>query len=424
MGLELPVVSAIMARLADPEVSLAAYGGVVFPLSMIVEAPIIMLLSASTALSKDWSAYRLLRRYMMWAGFGLTVIHALIAFTPLYSIIVGGLIHPPAEVLRPARIGLMIMTPWTWSIAYRRFQQGVLIRFGRSPAVGLGTVVRLGTNVLVLAIGYALHNVPGIVVGSAAVASGVMAEALFIGIAVRPVLRGTLRNAPAQETRLTFPAFLHFYVPLALTSLLGLVGMPVVSAAVSRMPRALDSLAVWPVLTGLTFTLRSVGFAFNEVVVALLDRPGAGAALRRFSRILALTTSGLMLLLALTPLARGYFRQLSALSLHLTDLATQGILVMVAMPGLAALQSWFQGVLVHTRRTRAITESIVLFLGVTAGIALAGVRQGRTTGLFVGLTAVVAGTLAQVVWLWFRSRSAARLLREGDGREFPSASPS
>jgi len=53
MGLEMPVVSAIMARLADPEIHLAAYGGVVFPIALIVEAPVIMLLAASVALAKD-----------------------------------------------------------------------------------------------------------------------------------------------------------------------------------------------------------------------------------------------------------------------------------------------------------------------------------------------------------------------------------
>ena len=53
MGTELPAISAIMARLPDPEVNLAAYGGIVFPLALIIEAPIIMLLATSTALSKD-----------------------------------------------------------------------------------------------------------------------------------------------------------------------------------------------------------------------------------------------------------------------------------------------------------------------------------------------------------------------------------
>ena len=50
MGVELPVISAVIARLAYPEISLAAYGGVIYPLALIIESPIIMLLAASTAL--------------------------------------------------------------------------------------------------------------------------------------------------------------------------------------------------------------------------------------------------------------------------------------------------------------------------------------------------------------------------------------
>ena len=51
MAVELPALSAVVARLANPEINLAAYGGIVFPVSLIIESPIIMLLSASTALS-------------------------------------------------------------------------------------------------------------------------------------------------------------------------------------------------------------------------------------------------------------------------------------------------------------------------------------------------------------------------------------
>ena len=50
MGVELPLVVATVSRLANPEIHLAAYGGVVFPLSLLIEAPIIMILVASTAL--------------------------------------------------------------------------------------------------------------------------------------------------------------------------------------------------------------------------------------------------------------------------------------------------------------------------------------------------------------------------------------
>ena len=146
MGLELPVVSAVMARLPHATVSLAAYGGVVFPMSLLVEAPILMLLTASTALARDMASYRVVRRFMFVAGGSLTALHALIAFTPLFDLIAGTWIGVPDEVREPARVGLRIMVPWTMSIAYRRTQQGVLIRFERARAVTWGTMVRLGTH--------------------------------------------------------------------------------------------------------------------------------------------------------------------------------------------------------------------------------------------------------------------------------------
>ena len=85
MGLEQPLVGAVIARLAEPTVHLAALGGVVFPIALIIEAPIIMLLAASTALSKDWASYGKLYRFTMWAGGLLTLLHILLVFTPLYT---------------------------------------------------------------------------------------------------------------------------------------------------------------------------------------------------------------------------------------------------------------------------------------------------------------------------------------------------
>ena len=158
MGIELPVISAVIARLVNPEINLAAYGGVIWPLALIIESPIIMLLAASTALSKDWAAFIKIRRFMMIASAFLTLLHILIAFTPLYYFVVRQVMGVPEEVVEPARVGLMIMTPWTWAIAYRRFLQGVLIRFGHSRAVSTGTMIRLSADLTVLAIGYVVNN--------------------------------------------------------------------------------------------------------------------------------------------------------------------------------------------------------------------------------------------------------------------------
>ncbi|NTV72533.1 MAG: AAA family ATPase, partial [Azonexaceae bacterium] len=63
---------------------------------------------------------------------------------------------------------------------------------------------------------------------------------------VKPVLNYELKPAPTVSPAITLRSFLDFYIPLAMTSLLFLLAQPIGSAALSRMPNALASLAVWP----------------------------------------------------------------------------------------------------------------------------------------------------------------------------------
>ena len=123
-------------QLPDTEVNLAAFGAIVYPFSLLVEAPIIMLLSASTALCRDRYAYERVRKFMRFAAAGLTLVHLAVAATPLFDVVMEHVLDTPEEIRPTARLGLLVMTPWTASIAYRRFQQGVLIRFGRSRLSG------------------------------------------------------------------------------------------------------------------------------------------------------------------------------------------------------------------------------------------------------------------------------------------------
>ena len=404
MGAELPILSAFVARLAHPEINLAAYGGIVFPVALMVEAPVIMLLAASTALSKDWASYQKLRTYMLVAGAALTGLHLLVTLTPIYYFVAEGLLGAPSEIIEPARLGLLIMIPWTWTIAYRRLNQGVMIRFGHSDVVGIGTALRLGMDVFVLSLMFWL-KLPGIVVATSAVAAGVTTEAIYSGIRVQPILRGELKPAPIVKPALTYRAFASFYIPLVMTSLLTLLIQPMGSAALGRMPLALESLAVWPVVSGFIFMLRSMGVAFNEVVVALLDEPLSVRVLRRFTALLAISTTMAILIIAATPLSRLWLQDISALSPGLTVLARNGLWIGFLLPGLNSLQSWFQGVLLNSGKTRSISEAVVVFLFFTGAVLLFGVFWGQMTGLYIGLLAFSAGMLFQTLWLFIRSRA-------------------
>ncbi len=403
MAAELPLLAAVVARLPEPEIHLAAYGGAVFPLALLVEAPVIMLLAASTALSKDRASYVALRRFMHRTSAVLTALHVALAFTPLFDLLVVRALDIPAPVVEPARIGLRIMTPWTWAIGYRRFQQGALIRWGYSRSVGMGTAVRLGAVVTVLLVGRLFPQPSGIVVATTAVILGVLAEAAFARWRAQVLLPPVLDRAPAQEP-LRGREFARFYVPLAMTPLITLVVQPIGAGAMSRMPLAIESLAVWPVLHGITFLLQSFGLAFSEVVVAFLGRPGAVPALRRFTAIVATALLAVMTLLAATPLSNLYFAGFSGLPPEMTRLAVAALWIAIPLPALRVLVSWYQGALVYTHETAGITESVVVFLAVCVGVLVAGVHFGEVPGILVGFAAFLLARIAETAWVWLRFR--------------------
>jgi len=148
--------------------------------------------------------------------------------------------------------------------------------------------------------------------------------------------------------------------------------------------------------------LRSLGIAYNEVVVALLDERGSYASLKRFAIFLSLATTGLLLLVVATPLAAYLFANISGLPPDLAQMAQRGLWLALPLPALSVMQSWYQGALLHGRRTRGITESVVVYLLTSAIILGSGVALGSTTGLYVGLFALAASVATQTAWLGLR----------------------
>ncbi|MDG2031110.1 MAG: hypothetical protein P8J45_08910 [Phycisphaerales bacterium] len=406
MGVELPVISAVVARLPDQEVQLAAFGGVVFPISLMVEAPVIMLLAASTALSTNTTAFTVLKRFMMKLAFIMTMFHIIIAFTPLYDLAVVPLLDIPEAVREPARRGLMIMTPWTWAIADRRTNQGMLIRFGYRSAVAIGTGVRLVTTVSVLLVGWLLFEAEGVVVASSSLTIGTISEAVYARHRARPVISGVLKDGPFDEKVVRGVDLLKFYIPLAMTPLLVLTMQPIGTAGIDRMPNAVISLAVWAPVGGMVFLCRSAGVAYNEVVIGHCGNREEIPALRLFAWVVGSIFTIILAVVALTPLSGFWFSRVMGLDPELVELGMASLWIAIPIPLLTFLQSLYQGVLVDSHRTRFITESVALFLVVTSLVIWAGVLIGPENGVIAVLLAYTIGNLIQTGWLWHRCRTA------------------
>ena len=402
MGLEIPMVCATLTKLAEPDIHTGAYG-MIFGMALVIESPVIMLLTASTALSRDWNSYHKLWRLMTWLSLALTLIHTAIAFTPLYDWIVTQIIKAPEDIIEPGRIGMQIMTPWTWAIAHRRFHQGVLIRFGHAETVGWGTGVRLVTDAILLGIGVWLQKYAGIVVAATAVATGVIAEAIYIRLKVQKILHGKLKEA--EGPAITMREVIMFYLPIAFAPTIGLLGQPILTGGLSQLKLPTLTLAVWPAINSLIFILRSAGIAFTEVVVALMDKPDGPRQLRRFVIWLSIGLSVPIPLLCATPLIDVWLIDVIGLRPELAEMGKACLLFAILMPAVTTWGCYFEGKLIHAKHNRPVTEAVV-FYTVSLFTFLSIIISYRETmpGLNAAVCAMTIGGFLQTSWLWWRSR--------------------
>jgi progressive ankylosis protein len=406
MGAEVPVLQAAIARLADVETQLAAFG-IVMSLEIAIESPVIMLLATSTALCTSARNYYSLRRFMIWINVASTAVALLVAFTPLYDFIVRSLMRIPDNVADAAQPAMGIMTLWTAAIGVRRFYQGVMIRHGQTRSVGFGTVARLlssgGTGILLAVV----TDLPGVQVGSIALMAGVSVEALFVALAVRPTVKRVLAGREESGTVVhSMWDIMRYHTPLAASSLLSLLAQPLIGAGLARMPNPIENLAAWPVVWGILFIFRSPAFALPETVIALTGEHRLRGAVRTFSLRIGTACTAAMILVVATPLLDLYINHVAGLPANLSRYVFPATVLGVGLPFINSIHSWLRGVLLAAHLTKAIYWGMGLNLAVTALIVVGGVLVD-TPGAETAVIALTAAFVIEIFYLRKARGSAA-----------------
>ncbi len=399
MTLEGPFISATINRLPDEVIMLAAMG-IVSSLSVTIESPIINLLATSTALSRDRNSYLLLRKFTIHWILILTVVTILLAFTPLFDIIVVQMMNVPEEIAYWVKPGLKIMTLWSAAIGWRRFLQGILIRYNLTRRVAWGTMIRLFSSLGTITLIAVLTDWPGVIIGSTALMAGVLAEAGYATLAVRPVLINQLEpeTRTGNKVLMTYKDLVRFHAPLAATSLLTLFVQPLVTFSLARLPNPALSLAAWPVVFQVTLVSRSPAFALPEVVIAKYVDKSSFQPLRRFSVTLLLVNSLFMALFVLTPFIGTYLNTIQDLIPSVSNIARSGLILFVPFPGLSMLIALLRGLIINRGVTRIINLGMFLNLLITGLVLAIGIVRSWP-GINTAAIALVTAATIELIYL-------------------------
>jgi Na+-driven multidrug efflux pump len=415
MALEQPILIAFIARLGEAKLNLAAFG-IAGSFAMIIEAPVIMLMSASTALVTGRHSYKKLRRFTDLLNLGVTGIQLLVLIPPVFRFIVISLMGVPEEVARLAHIALLIFLPWAASIGYRRFYQGILIRNNLTRRVTYGTMVRLTVIVTVGVILYSA-GVNGAYVGAGAMSLAVFTEAIATRLMASGTLKKLLEKEDTENGNLGLRKISRFYYPLALTSLLSLGVHPFVTFFLGRSYMAVESLAVLPVVGSLVFIFRSLGLSYQEVNIALIGNQKQNyRVLRNFAIYMGVSVTMLISILAFTPLADLWFVNVSGLSQELADMSYLPLKIMILLPAFTVLLNYQRSLLLINRTTGPISAATAVELVSIIVILLVCTVFLNMTGVVDAAIAFTVGKGISTLYLVRRQTAAVRGWRSHAGR--------
>jgi hypothetical protein len=405
MAVEGPFVAAVIARLADPTINLAAFG-VAFSFGMFFESPIILIMSAATALVADRDSYAKLKRFTWSLNALITLALLVFVLPPIFGWVIRRLMGLPGPVADLAHGACLLLLPWPAAIGYRRFFQGILIRNRLTKRVAYGTTIRLTSmsgTALLLAV---FTSWPGAWVGCAAMSTGVVMEAAASRFWARECIQDLKRREP-EGTRLTYKSIAHFYIPLATTSILNLGINPLTALFLGRSFMAMESLAVMPVVNSFVSIFNTAGFTLQEVAIPIMDQGAqARSVLRRFAVATALSTSTLLALVAFTPLSRMWFQNIAGLAPGLVSVAVLPVAILILQPALTVLVSYQRASLVTSRTTRPITWATIIEVGSICLVLLGLVNLGWT-GATAAACALLAGRMASGLYLLPKLRGAS-----------------
>jgi Na+-driven multidrug efflux pump len=174
-----PVLNAGIAAAEMARASLAAWP-VTWGFTILIAGPAWSLQQLTTALAVDEVAYRRVRTFSLTlsAVFGLLL--GLVAFTPLYGLVMGGIYNLSPELQDLARPAMQLMVFYPLLMGAQALLRGVLIRSGCTGAVRAA----MTANVLVLAgsilVGIIVLSPTGVVLASIATLTGGLAELAWL----------------------------------------------------------------------------------------------------------------------------------------------------------------------------------------------------------------------------------------------------
>lgn len=170
-----PLLNAGIAAAGMARASLAAWP-VAWGLTILIAGPAWSLQQLTTALAADQLAYRRVRAFSLSLSAFFSLLLGLVAFTPLYGLVMGGVYNLSPGLQDLARPAVQLMVIYPLLMGGQSVLRGVLIRGGCTGTVRAAMTINVLTLAAALLIGVLFLSPTGVILAAVATLVGGLAE--------------------------------------------------------------------------------------------------------------------------------------------------------------------------------------------------------------------------------------------------------
>ncbi|NNF06342.1 MAG: hypothetical protein HKN21_06250 [Candidatus Eisenbacteria bacterium] len=159
-------------------------------------------------------------------------------------------------------------------------------------------------------------------------------------------------SPPADKLKLR--EILVFFLPLAATSTMMSVSVPIIHAGLTRFPDAKLNLAAFSLAFVLGIFLESPVFALQQATIAWYSGRGKYRHLLGFATLVGTIVLTYQVAIAFSPLVMWFLQDLLGAEAYIAERAVDAVRIAVVFPFLIALRSAMQSILISRRNTSAV----------------------------------------------------------------------
>lgn len=377
------IISAVLARMDDPESALAAYS-IAFHLNATLGSPLWACQVIAVSYIRDRGCFWRMISFSVWLGVPLIVLWCLIGTTPLGDWVYGTIFGAGAEVVRAAKNCTLIFTVMIIFVIPRSAIYGLLIAKRRTILVTYGSLVRLAALGLLLL--FFSHLIQGAEVGAASIVMCVVVETFAALLIARPYLRAL---SPAGRP----PAYKNmwkFSWPIMFMHLSEWGVIFVLNIFLGRLTKPELALAAFGFLDSLLRVLLSPTRNLIPLAQTLVNSRRDLPVVLVFSGLVGVGFAGIMLLLLFAPIKHLVLADVMGLPSDMAAYIGPSLLFGALLALMMTSSALTRGLLISAKRTGFIAFSSAGRLAVVVGVGTAAILLDMQNGALIGMLALIA----------------------------------